>query len=302
MVLQTVLTTNLQTNSHRLSSFLPLMSSKQPKLVPFTYEQYPLDSIRPLGWIEHEIQLSAKGLAGHLFEFYRFVRDSTWLGGQCEYTALNEAAPYWYNYSVPLGYTIDPVSAPELRLCILKQSQQFLDYTLDHQASDGWLGPETTRQTRGLWARCLLLQGMVNHALADASQYEKIVHAIVRFVRLAHSMLSENLTGYLPRDDDVFDPQWFGVARAHELSLSLQWLHENLDGEDDRQITWEVMEMLWSGAQKVDRAWTDFFVDGRFPKVPPRRHGGERAIKLQHGVNVAQGTSSCLLMFSCEYH
>lgn len=267
------------------------MSSNRHRLVPFTYEQYPLGSVRPLGWIEREIQLSAKGLGGHLFSFYRFVHRSTWLGGDWEYTALNEAAPYWYNYIVPLAYNIDETSSPKLRTRIMDQANHFLHYTLEHQAQDGWLGPETTKQTRGIWARCLLLQGLINHALADASQHERIMAAILRFVRLVHSMLSDNLAGYLPGDDDVFDPQWFGVVRAHELPLNLQWLYDAVDSEHDRQMISEIMEMLWEGAKRVDRAWIDFFKEDRFPKKPPVRHGVERATKMQHGVNVAQGTS-----------
>jgi hypothetical protein len=40
------------------------------------------------------------------------------------------------------------------------QAKSFLDYVLDHQAEDGWIGPETTRETRGIWARALVLFGM----------------------------------------------------------------------------------------------------------------------------------------------
>lgn len=41
------------------------------------------------------------------------------------------------------------------------QVKKFPDYTLDHQGDDGWLGPEKTRQTRGIWARSLLCFGLV---------------------------------------------------------------------------------------------------------------------------------------------
>lgn len=41
-------------------------------------------------------------------------------------------------------------------LMLKNQARQFLDYVIDHQAADSWLGPETTRQKRGIWARSLL--------------------------------------------------------------------------------------------------------------------------------------------------
>lgn len=40
------------------------------------------------------------------------------------------------------------------------QAKSFLDYVLHHQAEDGWIGPEMTRETRGIWARALVLFGM----------------------------------------------------------------------------------------------------------------------------------------------
>ncbi|KAF6822350.1 duf1680 domain containing protein [Colletotrichum plurivorum] len=254
-------------------------------LVPFKYELYPLGSIKPNGWFRDQLRLSAKGLGGNLFHFYRFVKDSTWLGGTWEYTPLNEAAPYWYNYIVPLAYSLDENSDLELFSGIKKQADYFLDYTLKHQAEDGWLGPETTSHTRGIWARCLLLQGLVNHATADAQKRESIMDAVLRFVRLVHTMLKNNYQGYMPQKDDVFDLQLFGVARAHELALTLQWLYEQTDDQNDRQIIWEVMEMMWEGSRIMERDWTQFFGKD-FPTGPSVRF---KSLNFKHGVNVAQG-------------
>lgn len=94
-----------------------------------------------------------------MFDFYRFVHDARWIGGSTEYSALDEASPYWFNGLVPLAFGLGDTR-------IQSQVKYYLDYVLDHQQSDGWLGFETTRATRGLWARCLLLLGMiVSHIL-----------------------------------------------------------------------------------------------------------------------------------------
>lgn len=127
--------------------------TRHPGLVPFKYEALPLGSVKPLGWLLDQIQLSADGLGGHLYKFYRYVERSTWLGGEWEYSELNEAAPYWFNYIVPLAWVLDDDR-------LKAQAKEFLDYTLDNQQDDGWLGPETTRQTRGIWARSLLFFGL----------------------------------------------------------------------------------------------------------------------------------------------
>lgn len=81
--------------------------SDQPTVVPFVYNGIPLGSIKPNGWLRQEMETEANGLAGHLYDFWKFVNDSSWLGGKTEYSGLNEAFPYWLNGLVPLAYTLD---------------------------------------------------------------------------------------------------------------------------------------------------------------------------------------------------
>ncbi|OJD33671.1 uncharacterized protein BKCO1_2800030 [Diplodia corticola] len=255
-------------------------------LVPMKYELFPLGSIKPEGWFRDQLRLCGQGLGGKLFHFYRFVKNSTWLGGTWEYTPLNEAAPYWYNYMVPLAFSFDESIDAPLARELRAQAEQFLHYTLDHQSPEGWLGPETTRETRGIWARCLLLQGLMNHALADTTKREVIINGILKFVALVESMLQRDYEGYLPKDGDEFDKQWFGVARAHELSTTLQWLYDEPEAAEQRASIWHVMEMLWDGSRLAKRDWTVFFTKENFPQMPSVKH---QSPNFQHGVNVAQG-------------
>lgn len=136
-------------------------------LAKFRYDTFPVGSIKPTGWLKDQLTLSANGLAGHEFDFYRYVARSTWLGGTYEYSELHESAPYWFNYIVPLAWTLDD---PRLK----DQAETFLDYVLDHQADDGWLGPETARETRGIWARSLLLFGLTVRGLVSFYRLRKI--------------------------------------------------------------------------------------------------------------------------------
>lgn len=59
-------------------------------LVPFVLEPLPLGSITSQGWLRDQLQLMADGLAGHEHDFYDYVADSTWLGGESEYSGLDE--------------------------------------------------------------------------------------------------------------------------------------------------------------------------------------------------------------------
>lgn len=118
------------------------------------YRSLPLGSVKPEGWLKDQLEKSAAGLAGNLFNFYRFVKDSQWLGGDTEYSDLHESAPYWFNGIVPLAYSLDDATLKD-------QAKTFVDYILAHQQDDGWLGPETTPQTRGLWGRCYIMLGLM---------------------------------------------------------------------------------------------------------------------------------------------
>ncbi|KAL4947112.1 hypothetical protein BDW69DRAFT_199895 [Aspergillus filifer] len=249
-------------------------------LEPFKYSPFPLGSITATGWLHDQLELEANGLAGHLYDFYRYVAGSTWVGGDWEYSELDEAAPYWFNYIIPLAWTIN-----DSRL--KAQAKSFLDYVLDHQAEDGWLGPETTRQTRGIWARSLLFMGLIQYAQAEPSETERIVSAMHKFTILAHSMLEDNFTGLIQDEtlEDNFDPYGFGLARTHELPMSLQWLYENYP-RNNSEIIWETMELMFAGGVAGGKDWTTFFVDGVFPTL------GTPFIETSsftHGVNLAEG-------------
>lgn len=245
-------------------------------LAPFAFELLPLGSVQPRGWIRDQLKLCAAGLGGNLYNFHRHVKDTSWLGGDVEYSPLRESAPYWYNYIVPLAYILDD---DELK----KQANEFLDRALKNQHADGWIGPEHTKHSRGIWARCLVMMGMVNHALADPSQYDRIVDSLLRFTRLVHSMLKDNYQGLIPHPGDEFDE--FCITRAHELSTSLQWLYEQVNNRRDKELIWETMDLAWEATRVGDRDWSKFFTEEQFPKNP----AAPGSTLIKHVVNVSEG-------------
>jgi hypothetical protein len=72
------------------------------------------------------MELMAEGLAGNEAEFYLYVNQSSWLGGDQEYSTLNEAFPYWFNGAVPLAYGLDDER-------LKAQVQRAVDYVIGHQ-------------------------------------------------------------------------------------------------------------------------------------------------------------------------
>lgn len=136
-------------------------------------------------------------------------------------TFLSYIGPsYWFNGNVATAFVTN-----DSRL--KGQVQKFLDYVINNQASDGWLGPEP----RTLWGRCVaqlifrkftfqtphrrypFLLGAMQFAEADTTQTDKIVTSMMKFVTLCNSMLHDNYTGI---------EEW-GAARWQDYVLVLQW-------------------------------------------------------------------------------
>ncbi|KAI9759486.1 MAG: hypothetical protein M4579_002326 [Chaenotheca gracillima] len=249
------------------------------ELLPFVFQPLPLGSVKPEGWLRDQMQLMSDGLAGHEHDFYQFVADSSWLGGDQEYSSLNEGFPYWFNGIVPLAYGLDDAR-------LKGQVTDAVDYLLAHQADDGWIGPETTVQTRNFWARYPLFLGLIQLAEANATESARVVPALHKFMTLMHSMLADNYAGYTPHDGDVFDASW-GQVRSHDMIITLQWLYEN-HPENNSQVLLDNMNYI--NEKAYDWAYwfsNDVFITADLDTVPIDLT--TRMFPYEHGVSAGQG-------------
>ncbi|KAF2162851.1 hypothetical protein M409DRAFT_26706 [Zasmidium cellare ATCC 36951] len=267
------------------STLAAAQSASNNSLVPLVFKPLPLGSISPSGWLRDQMQLMADGLAGHEHDFYQFVAHSSWLGGDQEYSGLNEGFPYWFNGLVPLAYGLN-----DSRL--IGQVTSAAQTVFDRQADDGWLGPENVT-SRNFWARYPFFLGLTQLAEADSSWTDKVVSHLQTFNTLMDSMMRDNYTGYQYHDGDTLgsgDFDW-GQVRSADMVLTLQWMYENHPGNQS-QLLLDNMKYFHDGGKNWEDWYTqESYLDRGFDKdlntLPDSLTSPNYA--YEHGVNVGQG-------------
>ncbi|KAJ3491366.1 hypothetical protein NLI96_g750 [Meripilus lineatus] len=236
-------------------------------LAPKKFLSLPLGAVQASGWIHDQLVVQANGLAGHEHNFYHYVSQSDWIGGNSYYSSLEEAGSYWFNGMVPLGVLLNDST-------IQAQTQQFLDYVLDHQDSTGWLGPEVnTTKPRYLWGRYPFFFGAIQMVEANPSLADRVVPALHKFVSLANSMLHSG-QGL----EDWTNTRW------EDFVITLQWLYD-LHPDGQEAILIDTMKMLkWTGDP-----WEQVFSPAHFPQTAVEHLRNPFPVLTWHGVNMAEG-------------
>ena len=230
------------------------------------------------------MNLMSSGLPGHEYEFYHIVQHSPWLGGHSEYSPLNEGFPYWFNGLVPLAYGLDDVR-------LIQQVEDASDFVLNHQQTDGWLGPEPVAH-RDLWGRFPFMLGLIQQVEAEPSRAAKIVPAVYKFVGLMHSMLLDG-TGL---------KQIWGQVRYPGMIISLQWLYENYPG-NNAQLLIETMYLL----KKRGLDWTSYWTESNYifkdlDLVKPPVVSPSPDFAFTHGVNAVQGLKAGAVLYRFTFN
>jgi len=166
-----------------------------------------MGSIRPAGWLRDQLRTQASGLSGYLDEFWPDVRDSGWIGGAAEGW---ERGPYWLDGLVPMAAA---VASPEL----LGKVDRWVTYIMDHQAADGWLGPEQDTATgryerRDPWPLFIVLKALTQWQ--DWFGDERVIPVITRALRCLDVELDKR-------------PLYsWSAMRWPDLVLTIHWLYD----------------------------------------------------------------------------
>lgn len=186
-------------------------------LNPLAFTPLPLGAVRPYGWLEKQLRIQADGLSGHLDEIWPDVKDSRWFGGSAEGW---ERAPYWLDGFIALAFVLDDQALKD-------RAAGYIEYILDHQEEDGWLGPRAMVEANGrpenynydLWGQLLALKVLAEFHAATGD--ERVLAAIERNLRCIERVIDRK---------PLFNwghSRWFegliALYRLYELQPA-QWL------------------------------------------------------------------------------
>ena len=168
-------------------------------LSPSAFYFLPLGSIRPAGWLKNQLQIQASGLSGHLGETWADVGpNSGWLGGTGESW---ERGPYYLDGLVPLAWLLD-----DARLKAI--AQQFIDWTLTHQATSGIFGPSSNDDW---WPRIVMLKALMQYQ--ELTGDPRVIPLMDRYLR------------YQLRELPTRPLRDWGKFRWQDQLLSVVWLY-----------------------------------------------------------------------------
>ena len=215
--------------------------SSQGRLHAPAFRPFSIGAIQPRGWLADQLAIQLQGLSGHLDQFWPDIQDSAWIGGQAEGW---ERMPYWLDGAIPLAWLSGDAALQE-------RIGGYLDYILEHQHEDGWLGPrvEEKAEAADLWSQLLALKMLVVYH--DASGDGRVEVAIARALRKLDLHIDAA-------------PLWkWGQFRWFEGLIAIWWLYERT-GEK-----WLLDLAVKLHAQGFD--WTAFF--GDWPLTGPTTRG-----------------------------
>src|SRR5574344_2600639 len=97
-------------------------------LAPEAFIELPLGAVKPDGWLRSQLKVQARGLTGHLDEFWDSLFSSAWKGLDGD---AWERGPYYLDGLVPLAYLLD-----DQRL--ISKIQPYIEYMLMTRQNTGW--------------------------------------------------------------------------------------------------------------------------------------------------------------------
>lgn len=138
-----------------------LYAAGRPPLAPIPLAALPPGAVRAEGWLATQLRYQAAGLTRDLPSLDPDVGpNSAWLGGNGEEW---ERGPYYFRGVTALAYALQDSE-------LIARAQTWLNWLLDHQHLDGWLGTQRCKTHFDWWPNMVALDALRDHyrATGDA--------------------------------------------------------------------------------------------------------------------------------------
>jgi uncharacterized protein len=240
------------------------------KLAPTALVALPLGQIRPTGWLGRQLRIQADGLSGHLDEFWSDVSpQSGWLGGPGESW---ERGPYFIDGLLPLAWHLNDQT-------LKAKAMRFINWTLDHQAPSGMIGPTGNDDW---WPRMVMVKVLAQYH--DATADPRVIAVLTGYF---HYQLA-SLPARPLRD--------WGKYRWQDEVLVVEWLYER---------TGDALLLRLAGLlERQGYDWIAGFANFRHTGVTSRAYldpaaiGGNKSDGMEtHGVNNGQALKTAAVRY-----
>ncbi len=191
-------------NRFYVSNRAPLLADPLIKL--------PIGSIRPEGWLRHQLLLMSRGMTGHLPELSQWCKreNSAWMSPKGQGEHGWEELPYWLKGFGDLGYVLGDER-------IIKEARDWIEAALASQEPDGYFGPRRNKQQHDCWPNMIMLN--VLQSFHEATGDKRVLPFMSKYFRWQMELPREHL---LPGS-------WQKIRGGDNLQ-SIYWLY-NRTGE-----------------------------------------------------------------------
>jgi len=207
-------------------------------LLPSPLIKLPIGSIRPEGWLRHQLELMAAGFSGNLTDISKWCHfeGSAWASAKGEGEFGWEELPYWLKGFIDLGYVLKDER-------IINESRRWAEAILSSQELDGYFGPRINKKNHDLWPNMIALY--VLRSYYEATGNKRVIPLMTKYFRWLNTIPLEH---FLPgswqkwRGGDNLDHIYWLYNHTGEA-----WLLELARVNHERTADWTGGIPTWHG-------------------------------------------------------
>lgn len=218
----------------------PFYVSNRSPLAPSPFIKLPIGSIKPQGWLRHQLLLERSGMVGRLKEISPWLnfKESAWANKDGQGKAGWEEMPYWLKGFGDLGYVLGDEA-------VIQEAKRWIEAVLASQREDGWFGPRALLTSLDgkpdLWPHMVMLN--VLQSYYESSGDRRVIDVMTKYFQWQnHLPASAFGEGYWPKiraGDNLESVFWLYNRTGHEWLLDLaRKIHAGMARWDEDIINW----------------------------------------------------------------